>query len=372
MNQAIYASPERTDPGSSIAAVERLAAARLPSEVWDFIAGGSGAEGALADNRAALDRVRLFPRTLAGVTSPATSTRLFGADLSMPMAIAPVAYQRLLHPEGELAVARAARNAGIPFTVSTLSSQTIETVAETGAQTWFQLYWLHDRSVVKQLLRRAEDAGCSAVVLTVDMPVMGRRLRDIRNRFALPPHIVAANLPIGAASEAHGRAEEDSSIALHTNSAFDPSLSWEDLDRLRDWTTLPLVLKGILHPDDAARAAEHGIDGLVVSNHGGRQFDGAPPSIEALPDVVEAVQGRCSVLFDSGVRSGTDVLRALALGADAVLLGRPVMYGLAADGADGVSRVLALLRDELRSDMSLTGCPDLSAVGRLRTGRTAR
>lgn len=362
--------PGKIGTGMLVTDIERLAAALLPPEVWDFVAGGSGAEVTLAENRAALDRIHVFPRALVGATSTETSTRLLGTDLSMPMAIAPVAYQRLLHPEGELAVARAARDAGIPFVVSTLSSQPIEAIAATGAHTWFQLYWLHDRTVVKDLLRRAENAGSSAIVLTVDMPVMGRRGRDIRNRFALPAQVVAAHLPPGAASGAHGHAAEDSAIAVHTNIAFDPTLSWKDLDWLRERTTLPLILKGILHPDDALRATERGADGLVVSNHGGRQFDGAPPSVEALPEVVDAVRGRCPVLFDSGVRSGTDVLRALALGADAVLLGRPVMYGLAADGADGAARVLTLLRDELRSDMSLVGCPDIAAVRRLRT-RTA-
>lgn len=362
--------PGRTGALTSVTDVERRAAAVLPPEVWDFVAGGSGAEVTLAENRAALDRVQVVPRALVGTTSAETGTRLFGTEMSIPAAIAPVAYQRLLHPEGELAVARAAREAGIPFVVSTLSSQPVEAIAATGAATWLQLYWLRDRAVVENLVRRAEDAGSSAIVLTVDMPVMGRRARDMRNRFALPAHVVASHLPPDTASGAHARTTEDCAVAVHTNDAFDPSLSWTDLAWLRERTPLPLVLKGILDPDDAVRAAEYGADGLVVSNHGGRQFDGAPASIEALPEVADAVRGRCTVLFDSGVRSGTDIVRALALGADAVLLGRPVMYGLAADGADGAARVLALLGDELRTDMSLLGCPDLAAVPRLRT-RTA-
>ncbi|MER5768576.1 alpha-hydroxy acid oxidase [Streptomyces sp. NPDC001985] len=346
---------------------ERTAAAALPADIWDFIAGGSGTETTLDANRAALDRVLVTPRVLRDVSRVSTEARLLGRPAALPLAVAPVAYQRLAHPEGELATARAAKTAGVPFTASTLSSVAIEEITEVGGTVWFQLYWLRDTAATLNLVRRAEDAGVSAIVLTVDVPWLGRRLRDVRSRFALPGHVRAANVEAGTA--AHERPADASAVAVHTGRMFSPALNWSSVAALRERTALPLVLKGVLAPQDALRAAESGVDAVVVSNHGGRQLDGAVPSIDALPDVVRAVGGGCEVLFDSGVRSGTDILRALALGAGGVLVGRPLLWGLATAGEAGAARVLELLAGELRDALGLSGCDGVAAAARLRTVR---
>ncbi|QFZ21215.1 alpha-hydroxy acid oxidase [Saccharothrix syringae] len=347
----------------SVSDVERLAAARLAPQVRDYIAGGSGEEVTVAANRAALDRVAVVPRALVDVSACDTGCELFGARSSLPVAVAPMAYQKLIHPGGERAAARAAGSAGVPYVISTLSSEPIDAVAGAAGATWFQLYWLRDRRTVVDLLRRAEDAGCRAVVLTVDVPLLGRRLRDLRNGFALPPGIRPVNVDGDVGEHVPG----DSVLARHTAAVFDPSLSWRDLDWLREHTSLPVVLKGVLDAEDADQAVDRGVDGIVVSNHGGRQLDGAVPAVTALPEVVAAVDGRCPVLLDSGVRTGADVLRALALGATAVLVGRPVLWGLGAGGERGVATVLDLLREELETALRLAGCPDLASARRLRT-----
>lgn len=363
----VRAAAREFEEAGCLADVERAAAAVLPAGVRDFVAGGSGAETTLDANRAAFDRVFVVPRVLRDVSRCTTDATLLGRPVRMPVAVAPVAYQRLLHPEGELAVARAAERAGVPFTVSTMSSVPIERITAVGGAVWFQLYWLREPGRALDLARRAEDAGARAVMLTVDVPWMGRRLRDVRNRFTLPDHVRAAHLAEGT-STAHRRpGGAGSAVAAHTGETFSSAVTWSSVAELRECTRLPLVLKGALSPQDAVRAAECGIDAVVVSNHGGRQLDGAVPSIEALPEVVSAVAGRCEVLLDSGVRGGTDVLRALALGAGGVLLGRPVLWGLGAGGEAGVSRVLELLAEELRDALGLAGCSDVSAAGHLRT-----
>ncbi|GGM50060.1 alpha-hydroxy-acid oxidizing enzyme [Longimycelium tulufanense] len=344
----------------------------LPSQVWDFVAGGSGRERTLAANRAALDRLYVMPRVMTDVSAVTMGTELLGTKASLPVAVAPMAYQRLLHPEGELASAAAAAAAGIPFTVSTLSSYRMEDIAAVGGVTWFQLYWLRDRGLVTELVRRAEDSGCRALLVTVDVSEMGRRFRDLRNGFALPPEVTAANLAPQNASGAHERGGTGSALATHTRALFHPGVTWDDLAWLRERTRLPLVLKGVLDPDDADLAATLGVAGLVVSNHGGRQLDGAIPSIEALPAVRDAVAGRCALLLDSGIRSGEDVLKALALGASGVLLGRPVLWGLALDGEYGVREALSMLSAELSSAMTLAGCPDVPTTRRLRVVADSR
>lgn len=356
----------------TVADIARLAEARLPRELWDYVAGGSGAETTLAANRAALDEVAVLPRVLTGTTAPDPAARLLGTAAAVPLAVAPMAYQRLLHPDGELAAAGAAAAAGVPYVVSTLSSVTVEEIAKTGATTWFQLYWLRTPGLVESLVARAEEAGCEALVVTVDVPVMGPRLRDARNSFALPDDVAAAHLADGAVTRAHDAVPGESAIAAHTAAAFAPGLGWADLEWLRGRTSLPLVLKGILDPRDAVLAAGSGVDAVVVSNHGGRQLDGAAPSITALPAVVEALAGRAEVYLDSGIACGTDILRALACGAHGVLVGRPVLYGLAVDGERGVGRVLSLLAEEFRSAMTLAGCADVAAVRALSTVRTVR
>jgi 4-hydroxymandelate oxidase len=364
-----------TCPGPlvSVAEAEGLAAATLPTDVWDFVSGGSGEELTQQANRAALDGVYLVPRVLTAVSGCAAATSLVGCAAAMPVAVAPMAYQRMVHPDGEVGLAEACAGAGIPYTAAMLSSTTIERIAGAGGCIWLQLYWLRDRGVVVELIRRAEAAGCRALVLTVDVPRLGRRLRDLRNGFALPDGVIAANL-LGHGGAGNGEppvpglpAVGSSAVASHTAAVFDPTLSWADVVWLRDQTSLPLVLKGILHADDASRAAEAGAAAIVVSNHGGRQLDGAVPSVTALGWVIEAVAGRCQVLLDSGVRGGTDVLRAIALGADGVLLGRPALWALAAGGAVGAARLLELLGEEFEHAMALAGCANLGACRSLRT-----
>lgn len=355
------------DSVHSITDLRRLAERRIPVPLWDFAAGGSGEELTLAANRVALDRVHVVPRVLVDVSQPECGTTLFDRTMTMPVAVAPMAYQRLWHADGELASAVAAAATGIPFTTGMLSSVAVERITATGADTWFQLYWLRDRGLLRELVRRAEAAGCSALILTVDVPEMGRRLRDIRNGFAVPDGIRAVHLPESATRSAHSGSAAASAVAVHTSELVDPGLNWADVAWLRANTRLPIVVKGVLDPRDAVFAVDHGVDAVVVSNHGGRQLDGAIPSIDALSAVCEVVGGRCNVLMDSGIRGGIDVLRALALGACAVLVGRPVLWGLAVAGVAGVERTLSLLRDELRTAMRLSGCPDLVAAGGLRT-----
>ncbi|MFF6877090.1 MULTISPECIES: alpha-hydroxy-acid oxidizing protein [unclassified Streptomyces] len=343
----------------------RRAAACLPPGVWDFIEGGSGTERVLGANRTALEDIALVPRMLRGAASTSTAAPVVGAPASMPVAVAPMAYHQLVHPDGELATAQAAKTAGVPFTVGMLSSRSVEEIAGTGATLWFQLYWLRERERMLDLIRRAEAAGCQAVMITIDVAVMGRRLRDLRNGFALPSQVRAVHLPPGP-SRAHLREQGASAVAEHTRSLLDPAAGWQDVEWLRAQTSLPLIVKGVLDPSDALRAVACGADAVVVSNHGGRQFDGAPASVAVLPEVRAAVGDRAEVLLDSGIRSGLDVLRALALGASGVLVGRPVLWSLAADGAAGVEQLLALLRTELADGLTLLGCGDVSEAARLR------
>ncbi|MEV0330933.1 alpha-hydroxy acid oxidase [Micromonospora echinospora] len=360
--------PETTTGEQPVCLADFAAAARavLPADVWDFVSGGSGAETTLAANRAALDRVAVLPRVLRGSGAPRLDAVLAGRPAALPVAVAPMAYQKLVHPDGELALATAARGAGVPYVASTLGSCPIEEVAATGADVWFQLYWLRDRGLVVDLLARAEEAGCTALMVTVDVPVLGRRLRDLRNAFRLPPEVVAANLPGGRNDLAHQGTPGVSAVAAHTDAVFAPALTWSDLEWLRSETRLPLLVKGILDPRDAALATSVGADAVVVSNHGGRQLDGAPAAVTMLPEVLAAIDGRGEVLLDSGVRGGTDVLRALALGASGVLVGRPMLWALAAGGRSGAERALSLLAEELRDALVLAGCADPAEARELR------
>jgi 4-hydroxymandelate oxidase len=332
-------------------------------EVWDYIDGGAGAERTLRSNLKAFEGVRLRPRVLVDVSTCDTSTTVLGARWRAPIGIAPVAYHRLVHEDGETATARGA--AGAPLVVSFFASRTIEEIAAAASgPLWLQLYWLRQRAALVDLIGRAEAAGYQAIVLTVDTPQVGRRLRDMRNGFAVDPSIRAVNLDATLTAAAHRREAGRSAIATHAAQTFDTTLTWADLDWLRGVTRLPIVLKGILTAEDAARAVQSGVDAVIVSNHGGRQLDGVPATLHALVEVSAAVRGACPVIMDGGVRCGGDVFAALALGADAVLIGRPALWALAVDGADGVGDLLELLGEELAHTMALAGRPTLAAIDR--------
>jgi 4-hydroxymandelate oxidase len=351
------ASPESALAGAlSVGELEPLAQGRLTSLAYDYYASGADDEHTLRRNVEAYRELALHYRVLVDVSRPSTATTVLGTPVASPILVAPTAFHRLAHPDGEVASARAAAEAGTIFTLSTLSTTRIEDVrASSSGPLWFQLYVYKDRAATADLVARVEAAGASALVLTVDAPRLGRRERDVRNRFALPPELRVENL--------HGRRgtvappPEGSGLATYFYQLVDPALCWDDLAWLRGLTRLPLIVKGLVRADDAARAVAAGVDGIVVSNHGGRQLDTAPATIEVLPRIAEAVDGRAEVLLDGGVRRGTDVVKALALGARAVMVGRPVLWGLAVGGQAGVAAVLAMLRRELEQAMVLCGAP---------------
>jgi isopentenyl diphosphate isomerase/L-lactate dehydrogenase-like FMN-dependent dehydrogenase len=329
---------------------ERLAADRLSAGAHGYYAGGAGDELTLRDNVAAFQRWQLRPRVLVDVSGCTTATTVLGHELSMPLLVAPVAFQRVAHPDGEVGMARAARAAGTAICLSTLATATPAEVAETGAQRWFQLYVFRDEHVTRDLVARAREAGFTALVLTVDTPTVGRRERDHRTGFTIPPEIAVASLGHGGVTPAEAFAQMSESV------------SWNDVQRLASEAGLPVLVKGVLTAEDAQLACEHGAAGIVVSNHGGRQLDGVAATIDALPEVVDAVDGRVEVLLDGGVRRGGDVVKALALGATAVLAGRAPLWGLAVDGEAGALRVLELLRDEILLALKLVGCASTADV----------
>ena len=333
---------------------ERLAAERLDPGAHGYYAGGSGDELTLRDNVAAFQRWQLRPRVLVDVAGCTTETTVLGHQLSMPLVVAPVAFQRVAHPDGEVGMARAARAAGTAMCLSTMATSTFDELARTGAQRWFQLYVFRDGQMTADLVARARDAGFTALLLTVDTPVLARRERDDRTGFTIPPEITIASLGQGGLTPAQAFAQVSSSI------------TWHDVERLAGEAGLPLILKGVLTAEDARLACEHGAAGLVVSNHGGRQLDGVSATIDALPEVAEAVDGRIEVLLDGGVRRGVDVVKALALGARAVLAGRAPLWGLAVDGEAGARAVLDLLREEILTALNLVGCSSPAAVTRDR------
>ncbi|WP_437712091.1 alpha-hydroxy acid oxidase [Sorangium sp. So ce448] len=342
---------------------ERAARARLSKMAYDYYRSGADEGRTLRENRRAFRRLEIHYRVLVDVAERDMSTTVLGTRVPFPILVAPTAYQRLAHPDGEIASSRAASELGTIFTLSTLSTTSLEAVAGASpGPKWFQLYVHKDRGLTRALVERAESAGYRALMLTVDTPVLGRRIADVRNGFALPEGLVMANL-IDAAAAAPVE-ERGSLLASYVATRHDASLTWRDVGWLASLTKLPILLKGIVRPDDAVRALEAGAAGVVVSNHGARQLDGAPATIDALPAIADAVAGRCPVLMDGGIRWGTDVLKAIALGARAVLVGRPVLWGLAALGGEGVARVLAGLRDELSIAMALAGCPTLASIDR--------
>ena len=344
---------------------ERMAERALPPDAWSYIAGGAGDERTLRWNREAFSRCRLRYRVLVDVSAVTTETTVLGTPVSMPVLVAPMAFQQIAHEEGEIATARGAAAAGTLMCLSTVATATPADVAAAApsASRWLQIYVFRDREVSDQVVEQALEAGFSGLVLTADLPVYGIRHREARTGFAAPEDAVPA---IVAARARGGEAEGHHSLGL-----LESGLQWEYVTELRQRFGVPVVVKGLVTAEDARLACEHGADAVVVSNHGGRQLDGAVASLEALPEVVEAVDGRAEVYLDGGVRRGTDVLTALALGARAVLVGRPVMYGLAFAGAKGVEQVLGILRDEVENGLALLGARSPAEVTRAHVSSAA-
>lgn len=342
--------------------LEQRAKEVLGEEAFDYVAGGAGSEDTLHANREAFRRWHIVPRMLRNVSERTLSIQLFNHSLPAPVLLAPVGVQSIVHSEGELAVARAAASLGIPLILSTLSSYTLEEVAQVmgDAPRWFQLYWSNDSDLTASFISRAEKAGYSAIVVTLDTPTTGWRERDLQHAY-LPffrGEGIANYLsdPVFRAALPRPPEEELTPALLHFATVFGSfALTWNDLAFLRERTRLPILLKGILHAEDAQLAIEHGADGIIVSNHGGRQVDGAIPALVALPDVSQVVQGRLPVLFDSGIRRGADAFKAIALGAKAVLLGRPYLWGLALAGEQGVREVLLNFLADLDLTLALSG-----------------
>lgn len=343
--------PSETQP-VNVADYERLAEGALEAGPLGYFAGGAGDEQTLRENVEAFQRLKLRPRMLVDVSGVSAATTVLGTDVSMPLLVAPTAIQKMCHPDGEAATARAAAAAGTVMTLSTIATSTPAEVAEAapGGPRWFQVYCFADEGVTRALIEQAVEHGYKALVLTVDAPRAGRRERDLRTGFQVPAGVT---VPSVAAALGHPAALSIAEIFA----MLDVTLTWRDLERIRGLSDLPLLVKGVLTEEDARLAVDSGADGVVVSNHGGRQLDGVHATIDALPEVVDAVEGRIEVFVDGGVRRGTDVVKALALGARAAMVGRPVLWGLAAGGEEGVRHVLELLHDEVELALLLSGCP---------------
>jgi isopentenyl diphosphate isomerase/L-lactate dehydrogenase-like FMN-dependent dehydrogenase len=344
-----------TDP-VNIADLERLAFEKLDPGVHGYFAGGAGDERTLRRNAEAFEGWELRPRVLVDVSDVSTRSIVFGTEIELPILVAPVAFQLLAHPDGEAGMARAAAAAGTVMCLSSLTSTRPAEVAEAapGGKRWMQVYLFRDRGVTRAMVEEAAEAGYEALVLTVDAPYAGRRERDLRTGFQVPAEIRAPAI--------EGAVGHQSLTTAEVFALVDPSITWSDLEGLCSEFDLPILVKGLITGEDASLAVEHGAAGVVVSNHGGRQLDNAPATIDALPEVVEAVAGRIPVLLDGGVRRGTDVAVALAIGAEAVLVGRPFLWGLAVGGEAGARLALEMLADELRLALALLGCPDPGAL----------
>ena len=343
---------------------ERLAEERLGPGAWSYFAGGADDERTLRWNVEAYTRWQLRPRVLCDVTDVSTETTVLGTPVSMPLLVAPVAFHRMAHPDGEAGTARAAAEVGTLMCLSTIATATPAEVAAAapGGPRWFQLYVFKDWGLTEALVGQAVDAGFSALVLTADTPYLGRREGPLRTRFAIPEDV-----RVPAVDQARGALEP---FALHEHFAlFSPAVSWRDVERLATASRLPVIVKGVLTAEDARLACEHGAAGVVVSNHGGRQLDGVPATLDALPEVADAIAGRIEVYLDGGIRRGTDAVKALALGARAVLAGRAIVWGLAAGGEEGARHVLELLREEIRLGLSLLGCTRPKDVSRAHVAR---
>ena len=344
--------------------LEALARERLDPMLYDYMAGGAGDEWTLAENRVAWSRFQLLPRMLRGVSDRSLATTVLGQDVSMPVLVPPMGFQGLCHADAERATARATAAEGTIFCASTVSNESLESIAEaSGGPRWFQLYVYRDKEITRGLVDRAVAAGYSALCLTVDTPLAGARERDRRNSLRMPSHLTLGNFAAEHTAEHHHGHGAGSALAQYIAARWDAGLTWDDVSWLRSVSPVPVVVKGVLAPEDAVLAVDHGAAAVIVSNHGGRQLDSAPAGATMLRPVADAVAGRAEVLVDGGIRRGTDVLKALALGARAVLVGRPVLWGLTLDGADGVRAVLQHLRLEIDLAMALAGCRTVADIG---------
>ncbi|XP_026726142.1 hydroxyacid oxidase 1 [Trichoplusia ni] len=348
----------------SIKDIEEAALQILPKPARDYYKSGATDEQTLVENKLAFQRLRIRPKCLIGVGNCDLRTSALGLEVSLPVGISPTAMQRMAHPDGELANARAAQAERTIFTLSTIATSSIEEVAEAApdAIKWFQLYIYNDREVTKNLVSRAEKAGFKAIALTVDTPLFGIRRADVRNKFTLPPHLRLANFE-GILSTKIQSTGSGSGLNTYVENLFDKTLTWDEVKWLRSITTLPIIAKGILRADDAIKAVEAGCSAILVSNHGARQLDGVPATIEALPEIVEAVRPyNVEVYLDGGVSTGTDVYKALALGARMVFVGRPALWGLSVGGQAGVQRMLNIFRTELEYTFQIAGTPTVADI----------
>ncbi len=340
---------------------ESIARSRITADAWEYISSGAGDEISLRWNRESFDRLRLMPRALIDVSSIDTRIKLFGRELAHPILLAPTAYHRLIHPRGELETANGAGAAQAIMVVSTMATAAIEEIAlEARSPLWFQLYVNADRIFTRALVERAVAAGAQALVVTVDTPVVGLRYREMRMKFSLPPGMDRPHLR-GLSGVTPSHLPPGKSIY---SGLFDSRVTWKDIEWLRSFARVPVVLKGILNPEDADQAVRAGVEGIIVSNHGARNLDTVAATIDVLPLIADRVKDRVPLLLDGGVRRGTDILKALALGADAVLIGRPYLYGLGAMGSKGVTLVVELLRRELETAMALVGATSIEAIAK--------
>ncbi|KAL3282801.1 hypothetical protein HHI36_005966 [Cryptolaemus montrouzieri] len=343
---------------------EKYALSVLPRDALDFYRSGAGSQQTLADNRQSFLRYKIRPRFLRDVSNRNSSTTILGKKISMPIGISPTALQKMAHADGEVATARAAEAMGTIFILSTASSTSIEEVAKAAPNCikWFQLYVFKDRNVTRSLVERAEKAGYEALVLTVDLPVLGIRHADVRNKFTLPQHLTYANFD--SLTQQLKNSTNKVCLKDYINAIYDSSLQWNDIKWLKTITTLPIILKGVLTAEDALLAAEVQVDGIIVSNHGGRQLDDTFATIDVLEEIVQAVGNKMEIYMDGGIRDGVDVFKALALGAKMVFIGRPALWGLAHSGEDGVNNVLNILRNEFDTTLALSGCRGLGDIRR--------